>query len=488
MSNIINDSINIYRRLQKIYTESIFENLQTPADKLKKIFSDLLDSKSQEYHLSKKNSVYDTKYYYIKTRIKAPSSFYEKLIRKEVGVKLVNQLDLLSKTEDVIDEKKGDIINAIQKLDDIIGLRIVTELKQDCQSVHNLLINSVDVFLTNDIKFENLTVQQPDKMRNGLEIYRLKGRFQGIYGFELQIKSKINETWGDLDHTLFYKDYSISPIKDTVQITMNNVGLLLDKIEALLFDLRESGGKYDNNSAYLSIQKAFEDELSPLLMAKYGVNYNIRELSGYLRHFKTKFELGNQKLQDLNFDYLDLKPEDETLKKYIGIRSNSLVLMNLETIYLNWLQLSGTNVEQQNIDEVLLVYLQTLSEFVSESIEDAEFNFDTYFKTLINYSASAEIFLNPLKHQDVLAIQNRVKEILEDTYSGEADLLQKVANLFSILYFNGNHADFVTSLEGEGIDINSAIFAIKDQVSDKLNPIDDKVEEIVINFLENLTK
>ena len=62
MPNIIDDSVVIYRRLEQVYKDSIFENLQTPTSKLKTIFLDLLDLKSSQYSLKKENSIYDKKF------------------------------------------------------------------------------------------------------------------------------------------------------------------------------------------------------------------------------------------------------------------------------------------------------------------------------------------------------------------------------------------------------------------------------------------
>jgi len=485
MSNIISDSVIVYRRLEKVYKESIHKTLETPCNQLKEIFSNLLDQKSAEYSLRKDNSVYDTKYYYLKTRVKDPESFYEKLIRKELGIVLTNNLDLLGNDDSAFNQKKAQVVSAIQKIDDIIGLRIVTELKCDCKSVHNLLKNSAEFFLQHQIKLENISVQ-PEKMRNGLDIYRIKGMYQDLYGFELQIKSKIDETWGDLDHTLFYKDYTITPIKDTVQITMNNVGLLLDKIETLLYDLRESGGKYDLNAAFISLQKSFEDELGPILKAKYGVTYNIKELAPYLQYFKSKINVGDATITDLDFDLLELAGSDSFIESYKSIRQRSLVLMNLEAIYLNWLQLSGKEVKADNIDEILLNYIFTVRDFIISNIHVNEFDFNSHFDRLVSYGAGPEIFLDTEMHKKSIAIQNRIFEILRDEYQSEEDIMKGIAHLFSVNDFKGNINKLILDLKNEGTDIDTALFEIKSQVEKSNNDIDKSIGTSVLAILETL--
>ncbi len=483
MSNFITDSVVVYRKLQKIYEEIVYKSLEGPSEELRNIFKKLLDTKCEEYALNKTNSVYDTKYYYVKNRVKAPESFYEKLIRKELGVKLTSELGLLNRDGDVVRDKKAQIVNALQKLDDIIGLRIVTEVKADCDNVLQLLLNSADFFLENNIRFEDLDAQ-PQRMKNGLEIIRIKGVYQDLYGFELQIKSKINETWGDLDHTLFYKDYSISPIRDTVQITMNNVGSLLDKIEKLLFDLRESGGKYFDSATEIQILKSLEDELSPHLMQAYGVTYNIKELSYYLFYFREKLQVGDDTLKELNFDYLNYNRTDQLVQKYTEIREESLVLSTLEGVYVNWASLVGREIAPERIDSIITEYIDLFIELIKRDFAPETFQFENYFKTLILNKASKDIFLRPSLHVEAIRIFNRVLEILNDIYTNLDDSTH-IANLFVIEHFKGNCSFYIDNIVD--IDINDALTTIKEQVREPSTNIDSIINKIVINILEIIT-
>ncbi|WP_315819390.1 RelA/SpoT domain-containing protein [Paraflavitalea speifideaquila] len=334
MSDIISENISRYKALSIIYNDTIYDSLKEPRAKLEGIFIALLDNKGQEYALQKNNSVYAAKYYHVKSRIKATDNFYEKLIRKNIGLTLTNKYDLIQNEEN-LNLKKGEIITDIQNLDDIIGLRIVTELKKDCVNVYELLENSGDFFQEKQIKFKDLK-GQPQKMKNGLDIYRIKGIFQGIFGFELQIKSKIDEAWGELDHTLFYKDYSISPIKDTVQVTMNNVGELLDRIEYLLYDLRESGSNYIENAEHLKFQEELEHEISVLLKEKFETPYRLKEIAHYLKYFRDKLGVGEVRLDSIGYNHLEWAGASTFTNSYIKIRNSNFDLLLIETLYLNW--------------------------------------------------------------------------------------------------------------------------------------------------------
>ena len=408
------------------------------------------------------------------------------MIRKELGLQLTNALNLLS-SKDAITTRKTEVVNLIQKLDDIIGIRIVTELKQDCLQVYDLLRNSVDVFIKNEIKFENLE-GQPEKMRNGLDIFRLKGTFQNLYGFELQIKSKIDETWGDLDHTLFYKDYSISPIKDTVQITMNNVAHLLDKIERLLFDLRESGDNYNINAEQIQIRKELEDELSPLLRAKFGVTYNLKEIAFYLRYLRNSLNINQHRLTNLNFDYLEIIVESDFIKRYTELRNNSFVLIILECIYLNWFILTGIQINSENYEAIINNYVFLLSKFISKDIpgEDEAIFFER-LKTNIECKSSPEILLNPTKHLTAQAISNRINEILSDFLNND-ELQGHINVLFQIELFNGDTQTYINTIRGNGYSLNNELITIKDELKPLEGSIDNKIIPLLTSILEKIAQ
>ena len=89
---------------------------------------------------------------------------------------------------------------------DIIGVRVVTELRHDCNKVLALLRAFIDDLATTEVVLDKIDLEsQPQKMKNGLFIYKIKGIFRSDFGFELQIKSKIEEAWGDMDHAIFIK-------------------------------------------------------------------------------------------------------------------------------------------------------------------------------------------------------------------------------------------------------------------------------------------
>lgn len=75
MPDILDEHIEIYKELQKIYKESVYETLNGPAEKLNRLFMQLLDSKAKDFSLQTKNSVYANRYYQIKGRVKKKIAF-----------------------------------------------------------------------------------------------------------------------------------------------------------------------------------------------------------------------------------------------------------------------------------------------------------------------------------------------------------------------------------------------------------------------------
>ena len=75
--------------------------------------------------------------------------------------------------------------------DDIIGIKILTELEDDCKKVISLLKDKY-LMLFNDKRKLYLDLddleKQPIRMRNGLEFYKIKGIYAESFKFELQIK------------------------------------------------------------------------------------------------------------------------------------------------------------------------------------------------------------------------------------------------------------------------------------------------------------
>ena len=103
---------------------------------------------------------------------------------------------------------------------DIIGVRLECRFFKDEQDLYRRIceVFCVDVgdgcfspVGKKTVKLK-LDTPQPEKQRNGFDIYRIDGYvvYAGeSYRFELQIKSLVNSFWSEIEHKLIYKNVTV---------------------------------------------------------------------------------------------------------------------------------------------------------------------------------------------------------------------------------------------------------------------------------------
>lgn len=139
----------------------------------------------------------------VQSRIKDISSLPEKIYRKNYFYKFNEPVDL------------------INNLPDLIGVRILCLLNNEEEEIYNELkvqYKNIKVFEQKDYFFCDESPafflalnNQPESQKNGEAIYRISGKWKdedNEINFELQIKSMVHYFWGELEHLLFYKNYS----------------------------------------------------------------------------------------------------------------------------------------------------------------------------------------------------------------------------------------------------------------------------------------
>jgi ppGpp synthetase/RelA/SpoT-type nucleotidyltranferase len=370
--DFIEKHIGVFDKIVKVFEEDVKGDLDHEAKDLAKRLERLLNQHAKTYGLETENDVNPIKYYSVKHRIKKPRSLKEKLVRKNDGFDIINESGINDINE--IDAKKPAIIAQLKKVPDVIGIRIVTELRHDCNRVLALLRAFVDDLSAAEIVLDRADLDaQPQIMKNGLEIFKTKGLFRTNYGFELQIKSKIEEAWGDMDHAIFYKDYSVTPIKNITQVTMNNIGRLLEDIDRLLLGLRNSDSQYQKSLAQLTNLTQLNEELFPLFEQKLGVAFEIEKVASFLAVAKEKASEGVQnpaKLEALDCSFLDFPVNSPRLSLYMSVRRKSFELMVIEVAYFNWCLKNGKIVlTPDNYEENLNAYLDLLVSHLFSVIE-----------------------------------------------------------------------------------------------------------------------
>lgn len=182
------------------------------------------------------------------------------------------------------------IINA---LPDLIGVRVQCLLNQEEKCAYELLQNkrtSLDeagfsVYDTgNSAKMALRLQNQPEKQKNGHDIYRIEGRYydpgqaEPVH-FELQIKSMVHSFWGELEHSMFYKNYDYFISQKILTQSMDNILAELNLIDKEMVDLQSnfSRDKADRINEFKSvcvsvIQKEYQKKFNDL----YGCEMDLR--------------------------------------------------------------------------------------------------------------------------------------------------------------------------------------------------------------------
>lgn len=208
-------------------------------------------------------------------RVKGAKSLREKILRKGYYKNYEN-----GKT--IIDE-----------LPDLIGVRIQCLLNQEEKSAYELLQNkrmSLDeaefsVFQTGKgARMALLLKNQPEKQKNGHDIYRIEGRYNASgqtepVHFELQIKSMVHSFWGELEHSMFYKNYDYFISQKILTQSMDNILAELDLIDREMEGLQNnfSRSKTDRINEFKSVcVSVIQKEYQSLFNEQYGCEMDLR--------------------------------------------------------------------------------------------------------------------------------------------------------------------------------------------------------------------
>lgn len=129
----------------------------------------------------------------VNSRIKSVESLKEKIKRK----------NYISKWNIECEEKNELQKKICANLPDLLGYRINCYFRNDEETVYNKL----KVFLKNK---GNIEVEENPNLlqKNGHTIYKLACKYtemSNIFSFEVQVKSLIHDTWGEVEHSIVYK-------------------------------------------------------------------------------------------------------------------------------------------------------------------------------------------------------------------------------------------------------------------------------------------
>lgn len=131
-------------------------------------------------------------------------------------------------------------------------------LNEDEQNIYNQLnrklvnrkkINGKEYHYQDGEKFYVCLDNQPEKQKNDLDIYRMDCLWvdSDTVRIELQIKSLTNYFWGEIEHSLFYKNYDYTISNDFYAGLMKNIHNELLNIDAEMSALEKHMKKTDPN-------------------------------------------------------------------------------------------------------------------------------------------------------------------------------------------------------------------------------------------------
>ncbi|MCP2025751.1 ppGpp synthetase/RelA/SpoT-type nucleotidyltransferase [Flavobacterium sp. HSC-32F16] len=461
-------------RIEKIVTkfEDFREEFIACEARLKKILSDIIQDYSEEFNLSKHDSVKKLKFYTVVSRVKEPNSLSEKLIRNND----YNVFDPI--LENVENFNQVELKSKLKEVEDIIGVKILTDLNIDTINMYKLITSSN--FITNargkgiELNEDDLK-KQPVRMQNGLNIYKIRCQFED-WKFELQIKSKLESAWGDMEHSIFYKDYKVTPVRDLAQQSMNHIGKLLIEIDGFLQEIRSANDNFSINSRVILFINQFEENYSRTIREKLnGIPYNFKKIASICYNIS---QVNSNILDnvDINTDYQSI--ELEKFSFYIKYRNENFDLQIFESIILSNLD---TPIDQKNLENNLDNYFtlikQSYIKMITENrlIQDEElalFIVETIFKACLSYDCK-EYILNTkdlYTHIDNLKILIDAIEVLEL----DQDIIEQIISVYSIHTFNGNIYDYCQTID-------------KDQLTQKLEQTKNEIEKLSIDSKSSIT-
>lgn len=213
----------------------------------------------------------------VQYRIKSTESTREKIVRNNF-VRLYNNSD-----------------DVLRNMRDLIGIRLecmfIREEKEIFKRIQSVFTKTEDGVYYFDPFMPKIRLKiserQPQKQKNGFDIYKIDGVF--LLGkesvlFELQIKSMVNNFWGEIEHKIVYKNSAYVLADKYVTDLMISVkdGLnMIDSQLAILYDqFKISNNKDENNTLtqmYMFLSKMVHDTFAELMMDQIGFIINFRE-------------------------------------------------------------------------------------------------------------------------------------------------------------------------------------------------------------------
>lgn len=90
-----------FDEITDFFDRSVYDRLEIEMRKIIIVFEEIFKNDSDKFELKSENPVYESKFYNIIGRVKSKTSFREKLVRKNLGLELINKLVNFPKNQTV---------------------------------------------------------------------------------------------------------------------------------------------------------------------------------------------------------------------------------------------------------------------------------------------------------------------------------------------------------------------------------------------------
>lgn len=204
----------------------------------------------------------------VQGRVKGSSSLSEKIIRKRYA-----------------DRYETNHVKFINELPDLIGIRLICLLLDEEEDVYKgiqtTFTESVgdNYFSIPELKGtpNNLVIKhigQPEEQKNKKKIYRISCKWQVeelVIPVELQIKSLINMFWGEVEHMLFYKNYTYMIGTEFYSSMMDSIFKNLVSVDSQLKQMSQQLSRKNKEEQFQEIKQMFAKLMYNMFHEKFHV-------------------------------------------------------------------------------------------------------------------------------------------------------------------------------------------------------------------------
>lgn len=407
----------------------------------------------------------------IRSRVKRPKSIKEKIIRN----KLYKKFD----SPERIIESLPDIVGVMIFCRFIYEEEIILEKlkgfftkKGEDGWYYNSVLENVPIYLDLDAK-------QPQKQKNGFNIYRIDGYYYS-YGekvnFELQIKSLVHSFWSDIEHEIIYKN--------------NNYLIIDDFMKEMLSSIYRNMESMDNQIALIYNElndETRKNDLKQINFTKIMLAKSINDLFITKMHENLGFTIDFKKACDIISQYIFVK--NEILENEM---SNRTLLEIMERI--NSIQDIDMDFETPIIFETKFQPKSRFGEILGEKLLELinrDFEWNIFFKILFAIEPGSNVedfrkFLYIIKTRYSAA--NLYKNLFEkfgekDAYYIKDEILIIVAN--ALAEDGSIKIVYEEKFEEICILIGKAVNNISNQIAD-INDWEDRKAEFKLKLKENI--